>query len=60
MRIHKGSSFRNSSYHRYQPTASSRFPGYRQTASGVWVERDEWEPNEYLEPQPTPGNGTFF
>jgi hypothetical protein len=43
MSAQKASSFRSSSYRRYQPTTSSRFPGYRQTASGVWVERDEWE-----------------
>jgi hypothetical protein len=51
MSAQKASSFRSSSYRRYQPTTSSRFPGYRQTASGAWVERDEWEPNEYLESQ---------
>ena len=51
MRAFKASSFRNSSFRRYQSAPSSRFPGYRQTASGNWIERDEWEPNEYFEPK---------
>jgi hypothetical protein len=40
------SSARSNGYSSYQRSASSRHPGFRQTASGNWVERDEWEPNE--------------
>jgi len=59
MSASKASIFRQSSYRHYQSAASSRFPGYRQTASGHWVERDEWEPNECLDPQLIPSTDRF-